>query len=1088
MSTESAHPGYYRYPTIHRDTVVFASEDDLWSVNSNGGLPRRLTSSLSEASRPTLSPDGTWLAFAAREEGHNELYVMPAAGGEPRRLSYFGAMTRPVGWSPDGSRIVFVTNHGQPFANVLRVHAIAPTGGAIEELRVGPANSISFGARGATVIGRNTADPARWKRYRGGTAGDLWVDADGNGEYRRLIEVRGNLANPMWIGARIYFLSDHEGYGNIYSALPDGSDLRRHTDHEQFYARNPSSDDSRIVYHAGADLYLFDPASDTSSLIPIDYSSPRAQRVRRFVDGSKYLQSYALHPEGHSVALTMRGKPITMGAFSGPVVQHGVMQGVRYRHARFLNDGVRVVAVADHAGDETIVVLNGTSAESEDRFDGVDVGRVVELAVSPASDRIALSNQRNETLVVDLATREVTLIDRSATLHNGAIAWSPDGRWLAFNRADNTETSYLMVANVDTGEKHRVTEPLLEDRNPSFDPEGKYLYFLSHREFNPVYDNLHFDLGFPRGVRPYLITLRKDIGHPFLPKPKAPTDAAEKLALDTLVEEAKKSDDASESKHTDVEIDFDGIARRVVAFPVSEGRYSQILGVKGKAFFVENPIQGTLEAAFGETVEPAGSLEYFDFDLCKKETVVGGIDAFDLSRDGSSLIYRSGQKLRVISTRGKVEANSSKEPGRESGWLDLSRPRIPIVPGDEWMQMFREAWRLQRDYFWTEGMLGIDWKAVYDRYAPLVDRIGTRAELSDLIWEMQGELGTSHAYEMGGDYRPSPSYLQGFLGADITLDDNGEWIVTHIVRGDTWNERFGSPLESPGVNIEEGDAIVAINGRRVSRDRHPNEHLVNTARSEIQLEFRHNGSPTTNVVTLKTLASEQPPRYREWVEKNRARVNEATDGKVGYIHVPNMGAWGYSEFHRGFLAEVSHGSLIVDVRFNGGGHVSQLLLEKLARRVLGYNLARYTVPSPYPDYALSGPLVAITNELAGSDGDIFSHGFKMLKLGPLIGKRTWGGVVGIWPRNPLVDGSVTTQPEFSFWFSDVKWGVENYGTDPDIDVDITPQDYAADRDTQLERAIDEVMRLITTNSVVPPEFAGRPSMAPEHLPVRNGKQ
>lgn len=1010
---------------------------------------------------------------------------MPAEGGEPVRLSFFGAITRPVAWTPDGERIVFVTNHGQPFLNMMRLYTIAPTGGAIEEVPVGVATSISYGPNGTCVIGRNTADPARWKRYRGGTAGDLWIDAEGSGKFRRLIALRGNLAAPMWIGDRIYFLSDHEGYGNLYSTLVDGTDLRRHTDHEEFYARNPSSDGHRIVYHAGADLYLFDPARDASERIDVVYPSPLAQRARRFVDGDRYLQSYALHPEGHSVVLTLRGKPITMGAFSGPVVQHGALDGVRYRLARYLNDGQRIVAVADHDGEESLVIIDLRGAETEERLTGLDIGRPVELVVSPTDDRIAISNQRNETLVVDLATRTLSVIDRSATLHSSAVAWSPDGRWLAFNRADNPETSYLMIASLDSGERHAVTDPVLEDRNPSFDPEGKYLYFISHREFNPVYDNLHFDLGFPRGVRPYAIALRKDVAHPFLPKPKAPTDPAEKLELESLVEDVQKGDAKNASAVTPVEIDFDGITRRIVAFPVSEGRYTQIVGIKGKALFVDNPINGTLDEAFGAKSDSKGSLEMYDFEQCKHEKLVDGIDAFDVSRDGSVLIYRAGKRLRVVSTRGKIESKSD-EPGRESGWLDLSRPRIPIVPGAEWRQMLREAWRLQRDYFWTEGMLGIDWDNVYARYSPLVDRISTRAELSDLIWEMQGELGTSHAYESGGDYRPSPTYLQGFLGADFTLSDSGEWTIARVVRGDAWSERFGSPLESPGVNVTEGDVIVAINGRRLSPERHPNELLVNTSGSEIQLEVRSRGSHEVRVATLKTLATEQFVRYREWVENNRRRVHEATNGLVGYVHVPNMGPFGYSEFHRGFLGEVGRGSLIVDVRFNGGGHVSQLLLEKLARRVLGYNLARYTMPTPYPDYALSGSLVAITNEQAGSDGDIFSHGFKMMKLGPLVGKRTWGGVVGIWPRNPLVDGSVTTQPEFSFWFEDVKWGVENYGTDPDIEIDITPQDYVAGNDPQLERAIEEVKRLNETANRMMPEFQERPMLAPAHLPVRNG--
>jgi tricorn protease len=399
--------------------------------------------------------------------------------------------------------------------------------------------------------------------------------------------------------------------------------------------------------------------------------------------------------------------------------------------------------------------------------------------------------------------------------------------------------------------------------------------------------------------------------------------------------------------------------------------------------------------------------------------------------------------------------------------------------------MYREAWRLQRDFFWTEGMLGINWDQVYSRYLPLIDRIGTRSEFSDLIWEMHGELGTSHAYEMGGDYRESPTYAQGFLGADFDFDTaSGHWVVTRIVRGDAWSSQYGSPLETPGINIEAGDAIVAINGRHLAADRSPHEQLVNTAGTEISVTFITKSTGEQHTVTLKALANETPVRYREWVEDNRRRVHEATNGKVGYVHVPNMGPLGYSEFHRGFLSEVGRGSLIVDVRFNGGGHVSQLILEKLARKRIGYGLPRHGMPEPYPMYSVGGPIVAITNENAGSDGDIFSHGFKLMRLGPLIGKRTWGGVVGIWPRNPLVDGSITTQPEFSTWFEDVKWGLENYGTDPDIDIDITPQDYVAGRDPQLERAIAEAMRQMQERPFNLPDFSDRPVMAPEPLPQR----
>lgn len=1066
-----AHPGYYRYPSIQGDTVAFTSEDDLWSVPTTGGIPRRLTSSLSHAYRPCLSPDGTLLAFMALEEGHPELYVMPAAGGEARRLTYYGATTRPLGWTRDGARILFISNHAQPFLSTMGLFSIAPEGGPVETIPVGPATGLSLGPDRGMVIGRNTADPARWKRYRGGTAGNLWIDSNGDGNFRSLITLDGNLADPMWIGDRIYFLSDHEGYGNIYSCSLSGEDLRRHSDHDQYFARNPSSDGRRIVYHAGADIYLLDPATDRSERIDIQYHSPLAQRSRKYIEAEQYLQDYALHPEGHSAVLVVRGKPITLGALCGPVTQYGIGDGVRYRLARYLNDGQRIVATSDSSGEERLVVLGGEGSEQEDLLDGLDIGRPIELCVSPVADIVALSNHRNETIIVDLTSREMKIIDRSMLLHDATLSWSPDGRWLAFNRADTPETSYLVIADVETGEIHRITDPLLHDIAPAFDPDGKYLYFLSYRIFNPVYDNLHFDLGFPRGMRPYLVTLRKDIESPFLPKPKAPKD----MSKPTEEEKKEEEEEAAAKQPPRIDIDFEGITRRIVAIPSQEGKYTQIAGTRGKIFFIHHPVEGSL--AEGEP-HADGTLEVYDLETQKGETLVTEVESMELSADGMTLAYRSDKALRVISS-------FAKEVKDEDGWVDLGRARIAIQPAAEWRQMFGEAWRLQRDFFWTEGMLGIDWQQVRERYEPLTERIGSRSEVSDLIWEMHGELGTSHAYESGGDYRSSPSYSQGFLGADYRFDEERKgWVVDHMVMGDPWSEQSGSPLETPGVNIREGDLIVAINGRKLTWERTPYELLINTAGSEISLTFLPADSEQTRTVTIKTLARETPSRYREWVENNRRIVHEATGGRVGYVHVPNMGPLGYSEFHRGFLSESGRDSLIVDVRFNGGGHVSQLILEKLARRRIAYTLSRHSMPSPYPDHSLAGPVVALTNEYAGSDGDIFSHNFKQMKLGPLIGKRTWGGVVGIWPRNPLVDGSVTTQPEFSYWFEDVKWGVENYGTDPDIEVEITPQDYVAGCDTQLERAIEEITRLLESRAISRPEFDGRPVLAPGPLPTR----
>ncbi|WP_243146911.1 S41 family peptidase [Scytonema sp. UIC 10036] len=443
------------------------------------------------------------------------------------------------------------------------------------------------------------------------------------------------------------------------------------------------------------------------------------------------------------------------------------------------------------------------------------------------------------------------------------------------------------------------------------------------------------------------------------------------------------------------------------------------------------------------------------------------------------VIYRCKNRLRVCtatpqSQNGKIE----DEPGRKSGWLDLKRVRISVVPTQELQQMFREAWRLQKDHFWVEDMSGVDWDRVWQRYRPILDKVSTRAEFSDLIWEMQGELGTSHAYEMGGDYRKSPNYRLGFLGADFTYDPAADaYRVEHIVLGDSWNEKADSPLNRLGANIQVGDLLLAVGGQRVSRDRSPQEMLVHLANNEVSLTFAGSTNEEHRTITVKALKNENKARYREWVERNRQIVCEKTGGRVGYVHVPDMGPTGYAEFHRYYSVEAQHEGLIVDVRYNGGGHVSQLLLEKLSRKRIGYDVSRWSQPQPYPSDSVAGPILAIANEYAGSDGDIFSHSFKLMKLGTLIGKRTWGGVIGIWPRHSLVDGSVLTQPEYSYWFIDVGWKVENYGTDPDIEVEMSPQDWAQGKDPQLDRAIELILEQLAQKPVSLPDFGDRPRLS-----------
>ena len=1112
--------GYYRHPAIHGDRLVFVCEDDLWTVPVTGGVPRRLTASPGTVSFPCFSPDGRRVAFTGRDEGPAEAYVVDADGGEARRVTWLGSFTATVGWSKDGQRVLVTSDAAQPFRGYYHLHAVAPDGtGAPTPLRHGPARAISYEPTGkGVVIGRNSGDPARWKRYRGGTAGTIWIDRQGDGAFVPLVTLPGNLANPMWIGGRVWFLSDHEGHGNLYSCTPTGADLRRGTSHEDFYVRFPSTDGTRIVYHAGADLFVLDPRTGVAKKVALEWHSGRSQRQRKFVPAARHLESADLHPDGHTLLAVDRGGVHAMGLWDGPPQRLDAGSAVRHRLAQWLPDGKRIVAVSDEGGEEGLVILAADGSGSR-RIAG-DFGRALELSVAPAgADRVALANERQELFVVDLAAGTSSRVERSEHDRIEGLGWSSDGQWLAYAFPDTRRTTSIHLLHAPTGKVARITRSDFRDRSPSFDPEGRWLYFVSYRVFDPVYDAQYFDLGFPRGARPYLVTLRADVVPPFAGPARAPRGPAgpgdarpgdasgsgkstgapdskpsDSKLSDSMPAEAKPADvttpaagPEAKSPPEPVRIELEGIEDRVVPLPVPEGRYVSVVGAKGRALFLSIPVEGALDAEGRTAPEPPsrGLLEAYDVAEDKVVPVAERVSGFSLAFGGKALLVRSGNRLRAILPSAKASDLSGRdEPSRETGWVDLDRLRVSVVPSDEWRQMFREAWRLQRDQFWSPDVAGIDWPAVHDRYAPLVDRVGSRAEFSDLMWEMQGELNTSHCYEMGGDYRPEPAWHQGFLGADLALDaKTGAWTVTRLPRGDSWDPARANPLAAPPSGVRPGDHLVAVDGRPVGADVSPAARLVGGAGRDVRLTVR-TGDAAPRTISVRTLRDEQPLRYRDWVEANRERVHRESGGRLGYVHVPNMGPLGYSEFHRYYLVEVDRPGLVIDVRWNGGGHVSQLLLEKLARVRRGYNRSRWMSVSPYPDDAPSGPLVAITNEYAGSDGDIFSHCFKLYGLGPLIGKRTWGGVVGIWPRHALVDGAITTQPEFAYWFKDVGFGVEGHGTDPDIEVEITPQDHATGRDPQLERGIAEGLKLVEAKrSADPIDLGPVPSRRPPRLPA-----
>lgn len=1062
--------GYKRFPTVYGAKVVFVCEDDLWEVPSDGGVARRLTSNSGEVTNPLFSPDGKHIAFSGKEEGEKDVYIIPSEGGANRRLTFLGKNTRVIGWTDDSKYVLFASDSNQPFSGRNELYKISIEGGLQEKLPYGVANNISFGNDGGIILGRNTLDPARWKRYKGGTAGVFWIDKKGTGKFQRFLKgLNGNLASPMWIGDRIFFISDHEGLGKLYSCSVKGNDLKSHSNNKEYYVRNASTDGKNIVYHAGAEIFIYNAETGEEKEISIEYYSPQIQRQRKFVEAEKFLEDFNLSPEGSSVIVTSRGKSFSFSNWEGPVLEVGTSHGVRYRLTEYLKDKKSIVTISDDGGSESIEVQEFKNGKKNVRkLSSLDIGIAERMEVSPKENKVAISNNRQEIFLIDLDKESSTKIAKSNYERIVDFTFSPDGKWLVYSLSDAEFLSSLYLYNVESNESHSITKPGFRDFQPSFDPDGKYIYFLSQRDFNPVYDTSYFQLGFPLGAKPYLISLKKETISPF-------TQEYVKYFSPKHKNDSTKND----KKEVKIEIDLENIQDRIIEFPLEEALYLQIVGIKDGVLLSQRPVKGALDREPWDS-SPDGVLEKFSFFTQNKENVAKDISSFKMSLDGKTLVYRSKNKLFLKPDLTEDhdaddDHESKKHSHARSGWLDLNRVKVNLDPMSEWKQMYSESWRLQKEHYWTPDMSGIDWNLIYKRYFPLLEKVATRSEFSDLIWEMQGELGTSHAYEMGGDYRLPPNYKLGYLGADYEYDKKEKaYRITHIVKGDSWKK--DSPLRKLGVEVSEGDFIVSIDGENVNEDVTPNALLVNKANCFVSVGIKNSKSKKVKDFNIKATANDAPARYREWVEKNREYVAKKSDGKLGYVHIPDMMSHGFSEFHRHYIYEVNKTGLIIDVRNNRGGHVSQLLLEILSRKRIGYGLSRYGNVETYPSHSVSGTVVALTDEYSGSDGDIFSHNFKQMKLGKLVGKRTWGGVIGINPRYPLSDGSVTTQPEYATYMNDVGWSVENYGTDPDIEVEITPQDFAEGKDPQIDKAIAVALSDLRKNPFKLPKFDKRPTL------------
>jgi tricorn protease len=1074
---------YLRFPHLHDDLITFVAEDDVWLVPVAGGRAWRVTADQSGVANPRFSPDGTMLAWASWRDVDPEVHVAPVDGGSSRRLTYWGDIrTTVLGWTSGGA-VLAATAAGQASLRRTWAHAVPLDGSPPTRLPYGPVGGLAFAPSGAVLLGSVTSrEMAWWKRYRGGTAGKLWLDASGSGQFARILsEVDGNLAAPMWWAGRIAFLSDHEGVGNLYTCALDGTDLRRHTDQE-FYARNASTDGRRVVYHSAGELWLVEDLDAQPRRLDIRLGGPRGLREPYPLRARESLDEVAPDRTGRASAVSIRGTVHWLTHRDGPARALAVRPGVRARLPRVLGAD-RVVWVTDAEGEDALEIApaDGVDAGTPPRRIGAGLlGRVLELAASPDGRRIAATTHDGRLLLADPESGEIREVVRAAEGDPQGLAFSPDSDWLVWSHPGPSPLRHIRMANTtdvspDATSSSQgivtvdVTPLRFVDSDPVFTADGKHVAFLSARNFDPVYDAHVFDLSFANGSRPYLVPLAATTPSPFAPELHG-------RAIGDTEESKKDGEDGDGPPRTTV--DVEGLAERVVPFPVPAARYARLHTVRTGVLWVREPITGVLGAdlADPDDDEPGAVLERFDLGRRRAFTVVCDLQDVWTSGDGERIVVWDGDSLRVLPAHHKVDSDDDDDDEDADIDVDLSRIRVQVDPAAEWRQSFDEAGRLMRDHFWRADMSGVDWAATLARYRPLVDAVGAHDELVDLLWEVQGELGTSHAYVTPPDGWAGREHRLGLLGADLARDEDGVWRVTSVLPGESSDPRARSPLRAPGVAVRPGDAILAVDGRPVEAAG-PGPLLIGAAGNPVELTIGpasdgpSRGGPARRVVVVP-LRDDTPLRYQAWVAGRRAHTHDASDGRVGYVHVPDMIANGWAQLHRDLRVEVRREAMIVDVRENRGGHLSQLVVEKLGRTIIGWQIGRdgYYV-EPYPVDAPRGPVVAVADEFSGSDGDIVNAAIKALGIGPVVGVRTWGGTIGIDMRYHLVDGTLVTQPRYATWMRGPGWGVENHGVDPDVEVVMTPQDHAAGRDPQLDTAIRlAIEALATTPAAVPPEI------------------
>ncbi len=1076
-----------RFPDIRGDRVVFTYAGDLWTAPSSGGSAVRLTSHPGMEVFGKFSPDGKWVAFTGQYDGDEQVYVVPTSGGEPRQLTFYPAKgplaprwgwdNQVFGWSKDSKRIIFRSLRDSWTLPIARLFSVSIDGGPSTALPMPTAGSGDLSPNNDQIVySPQSRDFRSEKRYGGGQANQLYIFNLSSNAVKRITEGPRATRDAMWVGDTIFFNSDRDGHFNLYAYNVPSGRTTQVTTSRSWDVRWPSSDnDNQIVYELDGELQVLDARTKKSTPISINVPDEGNSRRPSRVSAANLIESASLSPKGERALFAARGDIFTAPIEKGPTRNLTESSGAHDKWPRWSPDGSQIAFISDKSGEEEIYLIpqDGSKPAEQITSGGTAMRYAPEWA--PDGKRLAFSDKDGKLYVLTLADRKITQIADSTRGQIRDYTWSPRGNFLAFTMANQNQFGSVHIWSAADGQLRRVTEENFNSNTPAWDPQGNYLYFLSDREFAPQLSTVEFNYASNRQTYIYAMALRKDVKHPFPPesdevtiaktdepKPAAPPADKPADAPATPAAAEPKPEAAAPKPPATLTIDFDGIQHRVARAPMGAENY---FGLSAKAGHLLYAVAGA--GYYGRQGDRNPSLRIYSLKDRKETTLVEDIRGYALSNDGS--------KVLVSQTAGYSLYDATPLGERSRKAVATTGLYVDRVPAEEWNQIFNEVWRRYRDWFYVSNMHGFDWEALREQYRPLLKYVAHRSDLNYVISEMISELTVQHAYIEGGDFQIPPRPRSGLPGARFEFDEKaGRYRISKIFEGDNSEDVYRSPLTEVGINASVGDYVLAIDGEELKANDDPYRLLKNKADNPVQLTLNKVPSMQgARTISYRPITDEQNLIYLDWVDHNREKVSKATNGRVGYLHVPDMGAAGIREFIKWYYPQLRKEALIVDVRANGGGNVSRMLIERLRRKVLGLNYARTSdEASTYPDAVFMGPMTAILDENSASDGDIFPAMFREAGLGPLIGKRSWGGVVGITNRGQLIDGGVVNVPEFGLTNKAGEWIIEGYGVDPDIEVDNDPQSVIAGKDPQLERAIAEMTAKLKQPVKLPPKPAG----------------